>query len=340
MYVQTFEGVAAIDFSWKDYTVESGVVYNYSVQGYDEHGARSGMKTIEKPVLMTFEDIFLTSKDKQIKIRFNPSLTSFKHTLSEVKIDTIGSQYPYIKRNGYVDYVQFPLGGFISSAMDGEGIYTNKEEIYGKYKPYYDEYNMEKDIPIWQDVIWEKKFRDKISAFLYDDNVKLFRSPTEGNIIIRLMDINFQPNQTLGRRLWAFTSNAYEMDEFTLENLYKYDIIIDRGDPIYGTPTTDPDVLVPIRRLVFIDREEDFPDEGMSQVLYIFDGQFYMWDEDQAIYYIISVPYWNTVDDPEQIKKIIGKGRSLYASKLDLYAWNPATRVFEKLSEIQEFTEV
>ena len=339
MYIQTFKNAFSVNYSWRDYTVESGVLYRYSIQSVDQNGNRSGM-IAEVPVMVVFDDIFLTSKDKQIKIRFNPSLSSFKHTLSEVKVDTIGSKYPFIKRNGYVDYIQFPLGGLISSAMDEEGLFTNKEEMYGDYKIYYDEYNDEHDIPIWRDTVWEKKFREKILSFLYEDNLKLFRSPTEGNIIIRLMDINFQPNQTLGRRLWSFSSNAYEMDECTLDNLYKYGIIIDRGDPIYGSITPEPETLVPIKRLVFIDDESQFPDEGMSQVLYIYDDQFYMWDEDQGIYYIISIPYWNTIDDPDMIRRSIGKGCTLYASKLDLYLWDQPSKKFKKLSEIQEFTEV
>lgn len=340
MYIQTFEHVAAVKFWWKDFSIESGVLYQYAVQAVDENGARSSLIKAKDPIIVVFDDIFLTAGDKQIKIRFNPSLTSFKHTISEVKIDTIGSKYPFIKRNGYVDYIQFPLGGLITSAMDEEGLFLNKEESYGEYLPYYDAYNEEHDIPLWQDIIWEKRFRDKVSNFLHEEGLKLFRSPTEGNILVKVMDVNFQPNQTLGRRLWSFTSNAYEMDECTLENLYKYGILIDKGDPIYGSGGDTPDPLVPIRRLVFIDREEDFPEEGMKQVLYVFDGQFYMWDEDLGIYYIISVPYWNTIDDPEDLKKIIGKGRTLYASKLDLYVWDQPTRKFEKLSEIQEFTEV
>ena len=341
MFIQTFEDAPYIEFVWHDYTIESGTFYWYAVQAYDKTGTRSPMKKAADPKMVVFEDIFLTSGDKQLKIRFNPSLTSFKHTLSEVKIDTIGSKYPFIKRNGYVDYVQFPLGGLITSAMDGEGLFTSKTEIYKDMIPYYNAYNEEKNIPIWQDTVWEKKFRDKVMDFLYEDNLKLFRSPTEGNFIIRIMDLNFQPNQTLGRRLWAFSSNAYEMEDCTLENLYKYGIFINKGDTLYGSGDgEDESLLRPIRRVVFLDSEDEFPDEWMSQVLYVFDGQFYMWDETENIYYIISIPYWNNVDDPEDLKKCIGKGKTLYASKLDLYLWNRETKQFEKLSEIQELTEV
>jgi hypothetical protein len=48
-------------------------------------------------------------------------------------------------------------------------------------------------------VIYEKDFRDKVKEFLYKNNVKLFRSATEGNILVKLMGITFTPNQSLGR---------------------------------------------------------------------------------------------------------------------------------------------
>jgi hypothetical protein len=37
--------------------------------------------------------------------------------------------------------------------------------------------------------------------FLYDGQVKLFRSPTEGNYLIRLTDVSFSPNEQLGRMI-------------------------------------------------------------------------------------------------------------------------------------------
>jgi len=45
--------------------------------------------------------------------------------------------------------------------------------------------------------------------FLYEDNVKLFRSVPEGNILVKLMDISFSPNQTLGRLVYSFSCTAY-----------------------------------------------------------------------------------------------------------------------------------
>jgi hypothetical protein len=52
----------------------------------------------------------------------------------------------------------------------------------------------------------------------------LFRSVTEGNILVKLTDINFTPNATLGRRIYSFTATATEIDEANIKNYDKYGI--------------------------------------------------------------------------------------------------------------------
>ena len=331
MYTVSYDHVAYIDFTWYDYTVESGVLYLYGIQGIDANGARTPMSMFKKPVMVNFEHIFLTSGDKQLAIKFNPSLTSFRRTLSEARVETIGSKYPFIKRNGYVDYVQFPLGGMISSAMDEDGLFTTKEEIYKDYLDNYTEYNDENDIPVYRDIIWEKFFRQKVEDFLYEDGVKLFRSPTEGNFLVRLMDIQFQPNQVLGRRLWSFTSTAYEVDECNLENYEKYNIFTRvSGDTIVSSSEDNPSTLSPIKRIVFINSEDEFPIKGREEVLYIYNNDFYIWSEDANEYNVISVPLWNSEDT--SLVGLVGQSRQLYTDNNDLFLWNEQDEEYDKIS--------
>ena len=331
MYVATYDHAPFIDLTWYDYTVECGILYLYGIQGVDTSCGRTPMVTFNHPVMINFEDIFLTSGDKQLKIKFNPSLTSFKRTLSETKIDTIGSQYPFIKRNGAIDYVQFPLGGLISSAMDEDGLFITKEEIFGNYLDNYKEYNEEHDIVSYQDVIWEKFFRQKVEKFLYADDVKLFRSPTEGNFLIRLMDVNFQPNQTLGRRLWSFTSTAYEIDDCTLENYELYNIFSrTNGGTIVSGGGDEPSTLAPIQRIVFINNENEFPTVGRTGVLYVYNKQFYIWNEDLFDYVAISVPIWN--EEMPDLSGLTGGSRRLYTNGTDLFVWNDNSGEYDIIS--------
>jgi hypothetical protein len=67
---------------------------------------------------MDFEDMFLTDDSRQLKIRFNPKVTSFKNTILESKMDTLGGKYPFFFRNGNVKYKEFPISGLISMLSD------------------------------------------------------------------------------------------------------------------------------------------------------------------------------------------------------------------------------
>lgn len=214
-----------LNVSWYDYTVESGTLYKYCTQKINSNQMRGTTVQTPKPIMIVLDDIFLTQSDFQLRVRYNPSISSFKHTLSESITETIGSKYPFFKRNGQVNYRQFPISGLITHFCDDQGIFLNKDNIYLESKSYYDDFNKENNIDEYQDYIYERKFREKIIDFLYQDNVKLFRSTTEGNILVKLMDVSFTPNEVLGRMIYSFSANAYEVDECSVNNYIKYNIL-------------------------------------------------------------------------------------------------------------------
>lgn len=232
-----------LTYTWYDNTVESGVWYKYCAQRINKRGDRGPVVTHRAPVFCEFEDMYLSGDGRILKIKFNPSLNQFKYNVIETQQTALGSKYPYVKRNGSTYYRSFPIGGLISFLMDtsnwydphfNNGIFetekdeikqfTSREEVYKDSKYLYDEYNVENNVPYHQDIFYEKNFRDKIYDFLYSPNAKLFRSTTEGNILVRLMDINFQPTESLGRMVYAFTANALEIDESSINNYEKYNI--------------------------------------------------------------------------------------------------------------------
>lgn len=215
---------SVLNYTWYDYTIESGVWYRYCAQRRNSKGDRGAVVNIRYPVMAVFDDMFLTRGDMQIRLKYNPQISSFKKTLLESRTDTLGSKYPVIRRNGNVGYRQFPISGLITAFCDEEGIFINKENTYGSAITYYNSYNETNDIDEYQDFIYEREFREKVMDFLHASTIKLFRSTTEGNILVRLMDISFTPNQTLGRMLYTFNATAYEIDECSLSNYEKYGI--------------------------------------------------------------------------------------------------------------------
>jgi len=227
VHTESFEENSKLDYTWYDYTIKSGIYYKYIAQRRSSVGNRGiAIHAEGEPFMMLFDDMYLTGGDGQLNIRFDPSVSSFKRTVSESRTDTIGSKYPYIKRNGYVEYRQFPIGGTITHLMDPSHLITSREEIFRDSLDNYTEFNKDKNVRIndFNDWTYEREFREKVMDFLYANKVRLFRSATEGNILVKIMDINLTPNSTLGRRIYSFTATAYEVDAATIKNYDKYGI--------------------------------------------------------------------------------------------------------------------
>jgi hypothetical protein len=71
----------------------------------------------------------------------------------------------------------------------------------------------------------ERRFREKVEEFLNNFDYKLYKSPTEGNIVVVLNNVSLTPNADLGRMIFEFSATAYEVLENTLENLNEFGII-------------------------------------------------------------------------------------------------------------------
>lgn len=206
-----------------DYTIESGVWYKYAVQSITKDGSRGRMNEAAA-ILRNFNYSFLLGKNnQQLKLMFDNDMASFKIQLQESKIDPIGAIYPVVTRNAATRYKTFPLNGLVTIWMDERNTFCDKIVIYGNEDivEKYQQYNEDNNI-VQYDYIYERDFRHLVLDFLHDGELKLFKSPTEGNIIIRITDINCTPNKSLDRMIYSFTSTAQEMAEATMENCLRY----------------------------------------------------------------------------------------------------------------------
>ena len=198
-----------------DYTAEQGITYKYSLQQYNENGIYSD-RLESNEVLVDFEDAFLYDGEKQLRIRFNPKVTSFKNDLQEQKVETIGSKYPFILRNGHIFYKEFPISGLISYQMDEAELFMGKEDL-GIQASMFD--------LTTDNIMAERLFKMKVLEWLTNGEVKLFRSPAEGNFIVRLLNVSFSPTDSLNRMLHTFSCTAYEIAEFNHKNLEYYGLV-------------------------------------------------------------------------------------------------------------------
>jgi hypothetical protein len=63
-----------------------------------------------------------------LRIRFNPNVSSFKSVVAETKKTTLGRQFPFILRNGVLNYKEFPITGLISYQMDNDELFLSKSD--------------------------------------------------------------------------------------------------------------------------------------------------------------------------------------------------------------------
>ncbi len=202
-------------WSFVDYTIEQGKTYQYSLQQYNLNGVYSN-RILSNEIYADFEDAFLYDGQRQLCIRFNPKVSTYKRNIPEGKVDTIGSKYAFITRNGNVNYKEFALSGLISEQMDPDNLYG----FAGRAALEWPETDL-----VSRNIAAERNFKNDVLDWLTDGKIKLLRTPTEGNYLVRLMNVSMSPMDQLGRMLHTFSCSAYEMAEMTNEGLQTFGII-------------------------------------------------------------------------------------------------------------------
>lgn len=220
---------------YKDFLVENGVKYKYAIQ---QERTSFRTKSVETDaVSVNYEYAFLSDGVHQLALKYDTKLSSFKKTVLATKQDTIGSLYPTIMRNGAAYYAEFPISGTISLNQDLEEntFLTKKEIVVGDevfYEYYYDNellFTLEEEyilnLPRERQTYLEKVFRDKVEQFLNNGNYKIYRSSTEGNFIVSLINVSLAPKENLERMIYSFSATAYEVAPFDISFLREIGVI-------------------------------------------------------------------------------------------------------------------
>ena len=208
-----------VDYTFLDTSIEQGITYKYALvqvtTGVNDSKAYSERKYVTS-ITPDFENMFLTDGEKQLKIKYDPKVSSFKDTILESKIDTIGGQYPFFFRNGQVRYKEIPISGLISYQMDRDNFFVSDEELGISEKSVLK--NPTTDL-VGYNYTAERKFKLAVLEWLTDGKPKLFRSPSEGNYVVRLMNTSLSPSDTLGRMIHSFSCTGYECAAADIESL-------------------------------------------------------------------------------------------------------------------------
>lgn len=249
LFIQGYSNSAnGKDYYYYDFTAQSGIAYRYMIQRIStSNGGRGVPKydqaTInEKATIAEWNHAFLWQyinngiidnldnlDIKQLKLKFDLQLSNLNINIAESKTDTLGSKYPFIRRNGNMYYRSFPITGTIASQMDDIQFFIEKDVLNDGQTALYEQFkSTNKYYTNQYDYTYQRKFRQAVQQFLYNGKPKLYKSMQQGNILVRLMDISLTPKQQLGRLIYTFSATAYEIDQPIIDNYIKYNMMIGR----------------------------------------------------------------------------------------------------------------
>lgn len=127
--------------------------------------------------------------------------------------DNIGGAYAIRNDTIKEEFSDDRIYGTYTADIIASDTYVNKRKRDTQKNTYHDLYPMDN----WW---WEREFREEVIKWLNDGEPKLYRSMTEGNMIVMFNDITLTPNIQLGRRIWNFSATVYEIgDGYSLEEL-------------------------------------------------------------------------------------------------------------------------
>lgn len=217
-----------------DFTIESGQTYRYAIRQLNSYNIYSSWIPVLKwrrrvpnnyvlndnewypnsLIEASFEDAFLFDGKRQLRIRYNPKVSSFKTVLMDSKKNAIGSKYPYFFRNSVVEYKEFSISGLISYLTDQDEYFAKRTSELGMPNDWDDTTDITDD-----NITYERRFKLLVLDWLNEDNIKLFKAPGEGNYLVRLSGVSLSPNDSLSRMIHTFTCTADEVADCTTDNL-------------------------------------------------------------------------------------------------------------------------
>lgn len=221
-----------------DNTIESMTGYRYQLQYINGNTMYAPQRT-EIIHCDFYGGLFSDSDGKILKISFNFEPSNRINASNRTKTDTLGGKYPVFTQNPKLKYHTYNISGRISTEDNGE-LFLSKEELFGlatdlnsyytyRYNPTItpstisskilnintlNPHNAEcQGIKPNQDWLYEREYRDAVEEWLNNGKPKLFRSMTEGNMIVMLDGVSMTPDTVLGRRLYDFSATMYEIGD-------------------------------------------------------------------------------------------------------------------------------
>ena len=223
-------------FRYKDYFIISDQVYLYTVQPVTELNHYGALQNNQAGLNRYEYSWLIDVNGDQIEI-LNSAISSININTKDGIIETIGGEKPFTDRFSNLKYKSFQITGTIASIGDfnnhlvpevEQELYTDRKDIQSIINKKF----LEKtgSLPntfsnnLRNDLNFERKFRDKVIETLENGNPKLFKSPTEGLMIVKLSGITITPKASLNRVIYDFSATATEVDNFSADSIKDFNI--------------------------------------------------------------------------------------------------------------------
>lgn len=217
-----------------DKTAEPGVYYQY----------RMNSDTWSNAYILQSDDIYLMTRDKTVRIRYNPTLTSYRRNFAESVTPTLGGIYPITRRNGAQNYRTFQVGGLLSYNIDTDLSFIKNASIKSLIASMPEGYERDRYL--------EKLFRKDALEFLNKNQILLFKSYAEGNAFIKLSNIQLTSDPKLDRNVYSFSATATEVLPADAANYKKYFFDTSVATPVnvttYSIENVDSDSGVTVKQ--------------------------------------------------------------------------------------------
>ena len=183
--------------------------------GYDT-SKENNFATVEK--VLDSDDIIVAQDVQMDKERFGYEQSPKIRDLNKMRWVLKGAKDEQGNPNPSLDSIKYEDAQFGAlTAYDGDSQGDPRLHLVNSR-----EYTSERTPDM---VFLERKYREKAMEWLIDGVPKLFRSPTEGNMIVVLSNISFTPLQHTDRMVYSFSATATEVAEYNLDNLIEYNLV-------------------------------------------------------------------------------------------------------------------
>ncbi len=226
--IVTFQITEPGEVTYSDYFVEAGVKYKYYIQSVGQDGTKGAVSEYQE-VVMDYDHSWLIGENfLQCSIEYNGAITGYRRARKDTVIETISGAFPVVASNSKVGYIDMNYSCTVTQHMDKENRFGGQySELFGGLQDstiddFYQVHLRDKVDNYKENHITEREFRRNFEDWIQDGKAKLYKSSTEGLILVRVVDYKSVPVQQVGRIISNVTFRMVEIADVSHASLVQF----------------------------------------------------------------------------------------------------------------------